>query len=49
MKRVDLYIKVELEIDEDEKTEKVAGEIVRQLERLYVVRRAEVSNAVARE
>lgn len=49
MKRVDLYIKVELEIEEDEKTEKVAGEIVRQLEKLYAVRRAEVSNAVARE
>jgi phosphoserine phosphatase len=49
MKRVDLYIKLELEIDEDENTEKVAGEIVRQLEKLYVVRRAEVSNAVARE
>lgn len=49
MKRVDLYIKVELEIDQDENTERVAGEIVRQLEKLYVVRRAEVSNAVARE
>jgi hypothetical protein len=49
MKRVDLYIKVELELEEDEKTDKVAGEIVRQLEKLYVVRRAEVSNAVARE
>jgi hypothetical protein len=49
MKRVDLYIKVELEIEEDEKTEKVAGEIVRQLEKLYAVRHAEVSNAVARE
>ena len=49
MKRVDLYIKVELEIDEDEKPEKVGSEIVRQLEKLYVVRRAEVSNAVARD
>lgn len=49
MQRVDLYIKVELELDEDEKTEKVANEIIRQLEKLYTVRRAEVSNAVARD
>lgn len=49
MKRVDLYIKVELELDEDEKPEKVASEICRQLEKLYLVRRAEVSNAVARD
>jgi hypothetical protein len=49
MQRVDLYIKVELELDEDEKLERVAGEIVRQLEKLYMVRRAELSNAVTRE
>lgn len=49
MKRVDLFIKVELELDENENTERVAGEIVRQLEKLYVVRRAEVSNAVAKD
>jgi hypothetical protein len=49
MKKVDLYIKVELELEEDEKPERVAGEICRHLEKLYVVRRAEVSNAVARE
>ena len=49
MKRVDLYIKVELELEEEEKTERVAGEICRQLEKLYMVHRAEVSNVVARE
>jgi hypothetical protein len=49
MKRVDLYIKVELELEEDEKTERVAGEICRTLEKLYVVRRAELSNAVTRD
>ena len=49
MKRVDLYLKVELELDEEEKPERVAGEICRQLEKIYVVRRAEVSNAVTRE
>ncbi|HZS57442.1 MAG TPA: hypothetical protein VFA65_23790 [Bryobacteraceae bacterium] len=49
MKRVDLYIKIELELDEEETAERVAGEICRQLEKLYSVRRAEVSNAVARD
>jgi hypothetical protein len=49
MQRVDLYIKLELELEEDEKPERVAGEICRQLEKLYMVRRAEVSNAVARD
>ena len=46
---VDLYIKVQVELDEDEKPERVAGEICRQLEKLYVVRSAELSNAVTRE
>lgn len=49
MKRVDLYIKVEVELDEDEKTERVAAEICRQVEKIYVVRHAELSSAVPRE
>ncbi|HTU47979.1 MAG TPA: hypothetical protein VMF91_23170 [Bryobacteraceae bacterium] len=49
MKRVDLYIKVEVDLEEDEKLERVAGEICRQLEKLYSVRSAELSNAVVRE
>lgn len=49
MQKVDLYIKLELELDEDEKPERVAGEICHQLEKLYMVRSAEVSNAVARD
>jgi hypothetical protein len=49
MQRVDLYIKVELELDENEKPERVAGEICRQLEKLYMVRHAELSNVVARD
>ena len=49
MKRVDLYIKVEVELDEEEKPEKVANEICRQIEKMYVVRSAEFSNLVARE
>jgi hypothetical protein len=49
MKRVDLYIKVEVELEEEETPEKVAREICRQVEKIYVVRRAELSNAVARD
>jgi RNA-binding protein YhbY len=49
MKRVDLYIKVEVVLDEEETAEKVAREICRQVEKIYVVRRAELSNAVAKD
>lgn len=49
MKRVDLYIKVEVELDEAETPERVAREICRQVEKIYVVRKAELSNAVAKE
>jgi hypothetical protein len=49
MKRVDLYIKVEVALDEDETPEKVAREICRQVEKIYVVRKAELSSAVTRD
>ena len=49
MKRIDLYIKVEVVLDEEEVPEKVAREICRQVEKIYVVRKAELSSAVARE
>ena len=49
MQRVDLYIKVEVELEEDETPERVAGEICRQLQKIYFVRSAELSNAVTRE
>jgi hypothetical protein len=49
MKRLDLYIKIEVEIEEDEKVEKIAGEICRQVQKIYVVRSAELSSAVAKE
>lgn len=49
MQRVDLYIKLELDLEDDEKPERVAGEICRQLEKLYFVRSAEPSNTVVRE
>ena len=49
MQRVDIYIKVVVDLDEDEKAEKVAAEICRQVEKIYVVRSAELSNVVTRE
>lgn len=49
MKRVDLYIKVEVELEEEETPERVAREICRQVEKIYVVRKAELSSAVARD
>jgi hypothetical protein len=49
MQHVDLYIKVEIEIGDDEKLDKVAREICRQVEKIYVVRKAELSSAVPKE
>jgi hypothetical protein len=49
MKRMDLYIKVEVELDEAEKPDKVAAEICRVVQKLYAVRSAELSSAVAQE
>ena len=49
MQRLDLYVKVELELDEDETPDRIAGEICRHIEKLYGVRSAEVSSKVARE
>jgi hypothetical protein len=49
MRRMDLYIKVTVDLDEDEKPERVAGEICRQVEKIYVVRSAELSSIIARD
>jgi len=49
MQRVDLYLKVELELDDKDTTERIAGEICRQLMKRYGVRRAEVSNVVEKD
>ena len=49
MQRVDLYIKVEVELDEDEKPERVAAEICRQVEKIYLVRSAELSSSITRD
>jgi hypothetical protein len=49
MQRVDLYIKVEVVLEEEESPERVASEICRQLEKLYLVRSAELSNVQTRD
>lgn len=49
MPRSDLYLKIVLEHERDEKPEKLAEEICRRIEKLYGVRYAEVSNVTRRE
>lgn len=46
MTSIDVYIKVEVDLGEGETEERVTQEIVRTLERLYGVRRAEVTNVI---
>lgn len=46
MPRTDVYLKVELEVDEKEKPERLAAEICRQIRKIYGVRSAEVTNTV---
>ena len=47
MGRTFLYLKIELEHGEDEKTERLAEEIRRRIEKIYGVRSAEVSSIVS--
>jgi hypothetical protein len=49
MPRSDLYIKVEIDVDEREKPDRVAAEICRLIRKVYGVRHAEVSNIVERD
>jgi phosphoribosylformylglycinamidine (FGAM) synthase PurS component len=49
MRRVDVYLKLEMEVDEKDAPEKLAGEICRQLLKNYGVRAAEVSNVVEKD
>ena len=48
MPRTDIYLKVVIEHERDEKPEKLADELCRRLEKLYGVRYAEVSNVLPR-
>jgi hypothetical protein len=49
MPRTDVYLKVELDLDEREKPERVAAEICRLIRKFYGVRSAEVSNMVEKD
>jgi hypothetical protein len=44
VKRLDLYFKVEADIDESEDPQKLSDEIVRILKKVYGVRKAELSS-----
>jgi len=49
MRRTDVYVKVEVVVEENEPVERIAAEICRQIRKLHGVRQAEVSNMVERE
>jgi hypothetical protein len=49
MPRSDVYLKVELDLDERESPERLASEICRLIRKVYGVRQAEVSSIVERE
>ena len=49
MARTDVYLKIELELDEKESPARVAAELCRLLRRSHGVRDAEVSNMVDRD
>jgi len=46
---VDIYLKVELVLDENESPERVAAEMCRMLRKVYGVHHAEAQNIVERE
>jgi len=46
MQRLDIFFKVELEIDASERPQKIATELERLLKRYYGVRHAEITNMV---
>jgi hypothetical protein len=49
MPRTDVYLKVELDLDEKEEPSRVAAELCRMIRRVYGVRQAEVTNMVERD
>ena len=46
--RTDIYVKVVIDHDEQDKPERLAAEICRQIENVYGVRAAEMTNYVTR-
>jgi hypothetical protein len=49
MARTDVYLKVELDVDDRESPERLAAEICRLIRKVYGVRQAEVSSIIERE
>ena len=49
MRRTDVYLKVELDLDPSESPERIAAEIVRLIRKVYSVRTAEVSSIMPSE
>jgi hypothetical protein len=49
MPRFDIYLKVETELKGEDKPEKLAAELCRQLQKFYGVRAAELVNYVLQE
>ena len=48
MKCIDLYLKVEVDLPDDESPQKLAEELCRMLRKAYAVRKAELSSQVDR-
>jgi hypothetical protein len=49
MRRADVYLKVELDLDPAESAERVATEIARLIGKVYSVRHVEISSIMPRE
>lgn len=49
MRRSDIYLKVEVILDEKETADRLAAEICRMVRKIYGVRQAEVQNVVERD
>ena len=49
MRRTDVHLKVELDLDADEKPERLAAEICRAIRRIYGVRKAEVTSIIEKD
>ena len=47
MARSDVYLKIQLDLPDEEKPQRLAAEICRQVKKIYGVRSAEVSNIVS--
>ena len=49
MARFDFFIKIEADVNDREKPERLADEICRRIQKLYGVRKAEVTNYVNKD